>query len=143
MFLAVQDLFDNPLFTRLGAIANPSIMWTSMAGKRSRFGMLEARGSNRPLNVFSTDSLRRVWAAGIAQVGVHAAGSHEFEPGLVKGAVNSFPNQVDRDGTPVPLDRELFHILPHLVEDQFTQMLDRLDKQILPGWKVVELSAAR
>jgi len=65
MFLAVQDLFDNPLFTRLGAIANPSIMWTSMAGKRSRFGMLEARGSNRPLNVFSTDSLRRAWTARI------------------------------------------------------------------------------
>jgi hypothetical protein len=79
----------------------------------------------------------------IAQVGVGAAGNHQFEPGLVKRAVNGFPNEVDRDGTPVRFDRELFHLLPHLVRQEFTQMLHRLGEQILLGRKVVELSAAR
>ena len=46
-------------------IANPSIIRTSMTGKRSRFGTLKAKGSNRPLKVFSTNSLRRVSTARI------------------------------------------------------------------------------
>jgi len=111
-----------------------------MAGKSSRLGMLDAKGSNRPLNVFPTDSVRRAWTARmeLPQICVGAAGNHEFKPGMVKRAVNGCPNEVDRDRTPVPFARNLCYLLRHLVEDQFTQMLDGLGERILPGRKVVE-----
>ena len=76
------------------------LMKNSMTGERCRVGTLEVEGRNRPLSVFhgfgetSTDSVDR-----IAQVGVGAAGNHQFEPRLVKRAVCGFSNEIDRDGT--------------------------------------------
>ena len=56
----VQDLFDGPLLTSLGANSQSFRHEDEHAGKITRFGTLEAKGSNSPLKVFFTNSPRRV-----------------------------------------------------------------------------------
>ena len=138
-----RDLFDAPFFTRVGADRRSHEEqhdWKEIQVRNARSGRQEQAAQCFPhgFGETSTDSVDR-----IAQVGVGAAGNHQFEPRLVKRAVYLSQNEIDRDGTPVRFDRELFHLVPHLVERQFTQMLDRLCEQILCGRKVVEQSPAR
>ena len=94
-----RDLFDAPFFTRVGADRRSHEEqhdWKEMQGRNARSGRQEQAAQCFPhgFGETSTDSVDR-----IAQVGVGAAGNHQFEPRLVKRAVYVSQNEIDRDGT--------------------------------------------
>jgi hypothetical protein len=82
-------------------------------------------------------------ADGIAQICVSAPGNHEFKPGLVKRAVNGFPNEVDRERTPVASTGSCSIFWRISLKISSLRCSTALAKQILLSRKVVELSAAR
>jgi hypothetical protein len=143
-----QDLFDDVFLARLDADGQSfGHEEEHESGKRSGFGMLEVAGTKQTaqclLHGFGETSIDR--PDRIAQVGVGAAYNYQFEPCLVKGTVNRFPNEIDREGTAMRFDGKLLHLLPHFVEHQFNsnRCSTAFANNSSFGRKMVELRPAR